>query len=255
MQRGQPGRLRLSRRRSRTRPGAVHAFDEMHLAAGNWLHSVHDQLNLSGVAMERGHLDEALSYARKLLWPHGDSGWSRYSGPPSTPSPGARHIWRPLRRQSAGSGFEEALASYRRAADVVELLRSRIDRPEERESLLTDKEGIYEQAIMLCVAMRRGKDAFEFCERARMRSFLEALGSSRLERLEADDPATDRHDQLSPGCSAPRRRSAKSKGSWMSYGSCVQRKWPATRAGRHHRSGIAQRGRYPRGHSRRDIRT
>ena len=171
---------------------------EMHLAAGNWLHSVHDQLNLSGVAMERGHLDEALSYAQEAVMAARRFGLVEIQW--ATEYTIARcqaYLAAKTGDVSATiEGFEEALASYRRAADVVELLRSRIDRPEERESLLTDKEGIYEQAIMLCVAMRRGKDAFEFCERARMRSFLEALGSSRLERLEADDPAADRHHQL-----------------------------------------------------------
>ena len=189
---------------------AVHAGDlehaqalfmrsyEMHLAAGNWLHSVHDQLNLSGVAIERGHFEEALSYAQEAV------AAARRFGLVELQWATEYTIARCQAYLAAKSGdvsatiegFEEALTSYRRAADVVELLRSRIDRPEEREFLLTDKEGIYEQAIILSVALRRAKDAFEFSERARMRSFLEALGSSRLERLEADDPVADRHSQL-----------------------------------------------------------
>ena len=106
-----------------------------------------------------------------------------------------------LARQSKGEpgwieALEEALAGFRRAADVVELLRSKVDRPEERESILTDKEQIYDSAIGVCLTLGRGKDAFQFCERARMRSFLEALGSSRLEQLERDDPAAERRGQL-----------------------------------------------------------
>lgn len=50
--------------------GAVTLFTrshELHLAAGNMLHTVQDLLNLSGVEMQRGHDDKALSYAEQAL--------------------------------------------------------------------------------------------------------------------------------------------------------------------------------------------
>src|SRR5262249_45023506 len=95
--------------------------------------------------------------------------------------------------ESAIAALEEALAGYRRAADVVELLRSKVDRPEERESLLAGKEGLYDKTISLCAGLGRPRDALQFCERARMRSFIDALGSSRVEQLEEDDPGAERH--------------------------------------------------------------
>ena len=185
---------------------------ELHLAAGNRLHAVQDQLNLSNVEARRGNPEKALSYADQALAAAHEFGLVEL-------------IWateytvaecRVALAEKAGTEpesirqYEEALAGYRRAADVVELLRSKIDRPEERESLLSGKDMIYDQAIMLCLALRGPRDAFEFSERARMRSFLEALGESRLARLERLEGTSDECSGVtswSPGCSArsPRR--------------------------------------------------
>ena len=171
---------------------------ELHLATGNTLHAVQDQLNLSNVETRRGNLAEALSYAEKALAAAREFGlvellWAtEYMVASSRASLAAEAGGEPAGIQA----FEEALAGYRRAADVVELLRSKIDRPEERESLLSGKDMIYDAAITLCVALQRAKDAFQFSERARMRSFLEALGESRLQQLEGEDAETHRRDDL-----------------------------------------------------------
>ena len=171
---------------------------ELHKEAGNWLHSVQDLLNLSNTEARRDRYDQALSYAEQalagaheyglieLLWAAEDA-VATWRAAVAVRSDGA---------EGAIAALEEALAGYRRAADVVELLRSKVDRPEERESLLAGKEGIYDKAISLCAALGRPRDAFQFCERARMRSFLEALGSSRVEQLEEDDPGAERRTQL-----------------------------------------------------------
>jgi CHAT domain-containing protein/Flp pilus assembly protein TadD len=172
---------------------------ELHLATGNWLHSVHDMLNLSVTEARLGHFDRALSHAQEALENARKFGlvemlWQAES------SVADRRL--NLAAQQPGSQtaetetFEEALAGYRRAIDVVELLRSNVDRPEERQSLLAGKEHIYDTAITLCLTLGREKDAFQLCERARMRSFLEALGSSRVEQLESDDPGAKRRGQL-----------------------------------------------------------
>ena len=171
---------------------------ELHKEAGNWLHSVQDLLNLSNTEARRHRYDQALSYAEQalagaheyglieLLWAAEDA-VATWRAAVAVRSDGA---------EGAIAVLEEALAGYRRAADVVELLRSKVDRPEERESFLAGKEGIYDKAISLCAALGRPRDAFQFCERARMRSFLEALGSSRVEQLEEDDPGAEQRDQL-----------------------------------------------------------
>ena len=171
---------------------------ELHKEVGNWLHSVQDLLNLSNAEASRDRYDQALSYAEQALAGAHEYGliellWA---------AEGAVATWRASvavrsdDAEGAIAALEESLAGYRRAADVVELLRSKVDRPEERESLLSGKERIYDQAISLCAALGRPRDAFQFCERARMRSFLEALGSSRVEQLEEDDPGAERRDQL-----------------------------------------------------------
>ena len=171
---------------------------ELHKEAGNWLHSVQDLLNLSNTEARRDRYDQALSYAEQalagaheyglieLLWAAEDA-VATWRAAVAVRSDGA---------EGAIAALEEALAGYRRAADVVELLRSKVNRPEERESLLAGKEGIYDKAISLCAALGRPRDAFQFCERARMRSFLEALGSSRVEQLEEDDRGAERRAQL-----------------------------------------------------------
>ena len=171
---------------------------ELHLATGNLLHSVDDLGNLSRAEAARGHLDQALSYAEEALLAATRFGL-------------VERLWiaeltvadirKDLAFRSDGESemieaVEEALAHYRRAADVVELLRSRVDRPEERESLFAGKEQLYDDAIICCLALSRPRDAFRFCERARMRSFLDTLGESRLQQLEMDDPGAERREQL-----------------------------------------------------------
>ena len=214
VQRGEPGRLRLSRRRSRTRRRRCSCVrTKCTWLPGTGCTAFMIMLNLSGVEMERGHLDEALSYAQEAVMAARRVRVGRDAvghGVHRRHVPGM--IWRPKRAMQSATieCIRGGSGGYRRAANVVELLRSRIDRPEERESLLTGKERIYEQAID---ALRRpwsgARDAFEFCERARMRSFLEALGSSRLERLEGGRPSggsapSAGHADAQPGHAARR---------------------------------------------------
>jgi CHAT domain-containing protein/Tfp pilus assembly protein PilF len=171
---------------------------ELHLAAGNRLHAVQDQLNLSNAEAGRGNLEKALSYAQDALAAAREFGLVELLW--ATEYTVARCRVSLVTKADVDSAaiqeLEEALAGFRRAADVVELLRSRIDRPEERESLLSGKDMIYDEAITLCIALQRAKDAFQFSERARMRSFLEALGESRLQQLEGEDAEAHQRDEL-----------------------------------------------------------
>lgn len=171
---------------------------ELHLAGGNRLHAVQDQLNLSNVEARRGNLDKALSYAEEALAASLEFGLVELLWAAEYTVARCRvSLAKEAGAESKGiQQFEAALAGYRRAADVVELLRSKIDRPEERESLLSGKDMIYDEAITLCIALQRARDAFQLSERARMRSFLEALGESRLQKLEGEDAETHRRDEL-----------------------------------------------------------
>jgi CHAT domain-containing protein/Tfp pilus assembly protein PilF len=172
---------------------------ELHMAAGNWLHSVQDMINLSGTEEQLGHFDRALSHAQEALESARKFGlvemlWQAESSVADRRMKLAAQ--QPGGQTAKTETYEVALAEYRRAIDVVELLRSNIDRPEERQSLLAGKEHIYDRAITLCLTLGRKRDAFELCEQARMRSFLEALGSSRVEQLESNDPGAERRGQL-----------------------------------------------------------
>jgi CHAT domain-containing protein/Flp pilus assembly protein TadD len=190
---------------------------ELHLAAGNRLHAVQDLLNLSGAEVQLGHRERALSYALEALAGAREFGMVQMLWQAEYMVATARQALA-LTKPDDGVGpgdearpddtgraddearrmteIEEALAGYRRAADIVELLRSNVDRPEERESLFVGKERVYDAAITLCLGLGRRTEAFQFCERARMRSFLEALGESRVERLESADPAASRRADL-----------------------------------------------------------
>jgi CHAT domain-containing protein/Flp pilus assembly protein TadD len=190
---------------------------ELHLAAGNQLHAVQDLLNLSGAEGEVGHSERALSFAlealagarefglvemlwqaeyvvaaarQELVFARPDDG----AGPGDEVRPGNTGQADDEARRMAE--IEKALAGYRQAADIIELLRANVDRPEERESLFVGKERVYNAAITLCLGLGRRAEAFQFCERARMRSFLEALGESRVEQLESADPAASRRADL-----------------------------------------------------------
>ena len=172
---------------------------ELHVATGNWLHSVQDMINLSGTEEQLGHFDRALSHAQEALESARKFGlvemlWQAESSVADRRMKLAAQL--PDSQAAKTKLHEEALAGYRRAIDVVELLRSNIDRPEERQYLLAGKEHIYDRAITLCLTLGRKRDAFQLCEQARMRSFLEALGSSRVEQLESDDPGAERRGQL-----------------------------------------------------------
>jgi hypothetical protein len=83
-----------------------------------------------------------------------------------------------------------------KAADAIELLRSGIGRPEERQQLLVDKEGIYQDGMVLAGILRRPELAWSFAERSRGRSFLDSLGEARLNREIAKHPLAVRRAEL-----------------------------------------------------------
>lgn len=193
---------------------------ELHLAAGNQLHAVQDLINLSGVQARLGQLSEALEHAEEGLRAATDYGlvgmlWvaehrvascrldlarDYVRGGPDGEVPidqtAERATAQSKRMEEAWPQVTESLAGFRRAADYIELLRSGVNRPEDRESLLVGKEQVYEDAIRLCVTFGLGREAFSLCERARMRSFIDALGPARIGQLEAAVPGVGRRDEL-----------------------------------------------------------
>ena len=171
---------------------------ELHKAAGNWLHSVQDLLNLSNAEAQRDRYDQALSYAEQalagaheyglveLLWSRGirrrhlaDRGGGRHSADGKARSGPSRRHWRATGAPPMSWSCSGRRSTARRSAN-----RSW----PARKGSTTRRYPVR--------GLGRPRDAFQFCERARMRSFLEALGSSRVEQLEEDDPGAERHAQL-----------------------------------------------------------
>jgi len=187
---------------------------ELHLATGNQLHAVGDLINLSNAEAGLGHRDQALAYAKEALRGAEEFGliemlwraeyqvascrailaaeqFSRFWAAESSSPEEA------LKEAVGDNTFDEAQAGYRRAIDYIELLRSNIDHPDERHTMLVGKEQVYGAAIALSLTFRgAGWEALELSERARMRSFLDALGSSRSDQLESADPAAGRRSEL-----------------------------------------------------------
>lgn len=172
----------------------------LHLAAGSRLAAVGDLLNLSVAEAELDHHDQALAHAEQALHEAGEFGlvdvlWrAEYQVASCRASLAAETV--PEGQEPDAETFGEVLAGYRRAIDYIELLRSNVDRPDERQAMLVGKEQVYRAAIELSLGFGLGRDALAFSERARMRSFLDALGSSRVERLEMADPAATRRAEL-----------------------------------------------------------
>ena len=188
---------------------------QLHLAAGNQLHAIGDLINLSNAEAQLGRHDQALAYAKEALSGAEDFGliemlWrAEYQVASSRAILAAERL---SRLWAAGSSspeealkdpatedntFGEVKAGYYRAIDHIELLRSNVDLPDERQTMLVGKEQVYGAAIALCLSFRdAGWEALALSERARMRSFLDALGSSRAEQLESADPAAERRSEL-----------------------------------------------------------
>ena len=179
---------------------------ELHLASGNAVHAVGDLINLAAAETRLGRYDEALDHAEQALRGAREFGvtdqlWRAEYHIASSRL--ARATAREFDRDAPGPEVWEivaeigaALDGYRRAINDIELLRSSVDHPDERHAILTGKEEVYTAAIWLCFGRNRVHDALELTERARMRSFLDALGGARVARLEEPDPAAGRRAEL-----------------------------------------------------------
>lgn len=96
-----------------------------------------------------------LNYVPYLIWSHEGIGWSRFRE----------------RR------YDEALAAFRRAMELVEDLRGELQDPGLRSGFLEDKQGMYHGAVLSAVRLGRSDEAFGLAERGRSRAFLDLLGT------------------------------------------------------------------------------
>jgi tetratricopeptide (TPR) repeat protein len=85
---------------------------------------------------------------------------------------------------------QEALAAYDRAIEAVERLRGRL-MVEFRVGFVEDKEGIYQDAVRLCLDLDQPLRGLEYAERAKSRALLDLLAY----RLDLGIQARDRRDE------------------------------------------------------------
>ncbi|HEX8690959.1 MAG TPA: CHAT domain-containing protein [Longimicrobium sp.] len=171
----------------------------LHRQVGNAAYALRGDLNLAQTELSRGDARAALARASKvvdeaealglveLLW---RGLWLKARARAATVRGAADAS------EAARALNDEVLPAYAQAAEAVELLRTGIGRPEEREQLLWNKEDLYAEGLLLSATLSQRWNAFYFSERARARAFLDALGAERLQRSVAGDPLLERREQL-----------------------------------------------------------
>ncbi|MDJ0863078.1 MAG: CHAT domain-containing protein [Gammaproteobacteria bacterium] len=171
---------------------------EGHRRSGDDVHVVFDLINLATIEMEMKNHEAAVEYARQakeqaealslveVQWAalsvYARALVARLAGAPDA--------------DAAPAPLSESLAAYGAAADAIELLRTGIGRPEERQRLLWNKEHVYSEGAFLAASGGQGVAAFEFSERARSRSFLDGMSASRIKRTSARNIHTARREEL-----------------------------------------------------------
>ena len=104
----------------------------------------------------------------------------------------AHHL---LGRVSAQAGQQErALAAYGAAIEHLERLRGRL-MVEFRADFLEDKTAVYEDMVLLCVALDRAHSGLEYVERAKSRALVEMLAFRLDVGIEARQPEDEVHVQ------------------------------------------------------------
>jgi CHAT domain-containing protein len=76
---------------------------------------------------------------------------------------------------------EQALDYYYKSIEVLESMRTSARLEEFRTSLAQQSAVVYQRAILLNLRLKRRQEAFDLSERARARTFLDQLGSARIE--------------------------------------------------------------------------
>ncbi|MFQ5481454.1 MAG: CHAT domain-containing protein, partial [Nitrospinaceae bacterium] len=107
-------------------------------------------------------------------------------------------LWRAWRGQ--GACLEKtgrraaAVKAYQQAVKIVDAMRAAIKVEEFQNGFLTDKQDVYKELILLLLESGRVKDAFEYAERAKARSFIDLLGNQKISLK--DDVSQKLYDRL-----------------------------------------------------------
>jgi len=76
--------------------------------------------------------------------------------------------------------FEEAYNYFHRAIDIIEEIRQAFTVEDLKRDFMQNKIIVYENMIDILVKMNRGKDAFNYNEKARARAFLDILANQKI---------------------------------------------------------------------------
>jgi len=79
--------------------------------------------------------------------------------------------------------LEKALENYKHAIEVLENIRKEIKLEKFKLEFMKDEEkrSVYENIIPLLIEMKMGEEAFNYCERARSRTFLDMLNNQGID--------------------------------------------------------------------------
>lgn len=92
--------------------------------------------------------------------------------------------WRALRGKGKSlwmSGEKEkALKNYKQAVEIVEGLRASIKLEEFKNGFIENKQGLYNEIVILLLELGQNEEAFNYSERGRGRSFIDLLGNHKL---------------------------------------------------------------------------
>lgn len=92
--------------------------------------------------------------------------------------------------------LEDALLAYRASIAISERIRGRARTPELKTSASEENADAYQHAVMLLVRMGKTREAFELTERARARTFLDELGSTRVAERHGSSPLVSKEQDL-----------------------------------------------------------
>ena len=82
---------------------------------------------------------------------------------------------------------EKAYTSLATAIDLLEEMRSSIVSEEYKITFLGERVDVYSKMILLCIAMGKKKQAFEYAERARSRALVDLIGNRRIDPKTTDE--------------------------------------------------------------------
>ncbi len=128
-------------------------------------------LLLGGWYYQYGNLPEAIEYYKKALTFKEESRESRQSWDIAF-SIGLLYTYQ--------ENFEEAYDYFDRATDIIEDIRQAFTVEDLKRDFMQNKIEVYEHMIDILVKMNRGKEAFNYNEKARARAFMDILANQKI---------------------------------------------------------------------------